>query len=1356
MKGKLLKAIVAICISAALISGVVMAAVEYANGSAFHLFNFNREMQNNQLLFDDDKAAAGDKTGGDSDKSFLQNDDNSSNEINGDDSGYLFKQNTQTDVGKNAGIAVKDTSIRPGAATPDSVFDITDAKGDIDLVLPGKGGSTTIIVPGGNSNSDDNNSGGDDNQPDKPSNDDNNSSNGPKPAPGYGSNANDPQNEKNNPTSGFFTSDVYNEDVVPSKPNNDDGTNDSVVIAKPSFEVKNWLYLGQTVNKLTIYNALDTYVTGADGKLYLWGENDFNKYVKINGVSFDGGKTWTNSFPLEIPMNVPDNTMLISTSYRFSTNGKWVDIEVSYLLEESRVLILNSQIKKDESVIKSEYIINIDAYGQYYSPNQKVNLMRYQWDYLGKENLTSLFPGWTENGKFVSWFYNVSSGRHVLEPAENVPLDKSYTVALKYYWMNEDYEVSPDYSNLSYLQTLVNYSKTRTGTLNVPKYIQSIDIDSENSVTVDYLNVPSTVLYINGTNSGLVVNEGYSVDANNPIFRSANGVLMNKAGTVISGIPMKMSELTIPGTIKSVSLLKGNKLSKITLKASSLDKLPVMNYENISSNCTIVVNDSIWEQFLFNNRQTFSKNNIYVAPASSPDTAYTIKNDMIVSRDGSIKKVLESSDTSLYIPIGATNVQKGAFDSVKNVTAIILPQNGKKVTFDNGCFDNTNIKMIICYSKAQFKESTAAAGDDIRVTMISTSKEGYTYYTVYEDGVSECVLTSAPNVTEFNGIVTSEDGEKVTITAIGSKAFADNAELRWVILPESVYQIGKSAFENCTSLEGVLINATDTIIIGYGSFDGCDSLRFVASNAHNGILSDGYDFAITDSHLGYAQMLYAPTDCVGYSTNWTSFTIESNVAKYDIISISEQGRALFGVSDYGDPWLLLRAGSMLDSSVILPKTAIEIWDFSFSDTDSPTGYYTVNFEDIEYIYLHDYAFINSEIGYEVYLPSVYYLGINVFADCLKLEKATFDHIDQSFGISSGLFTGSDNLTTIIMNDYTPPMGVLTAFVGFQFNYNWTAQEESEKLHLIVPDFSEVSYIKQWRYPLAGYTGTGYQTPYEQMWDDIKMELTDWDTWEAPSDEEVEAVMTERLLDAENRLRKMMGLEPATEPTELYHFTVSADGYITLTKTSSNLETAILEGTEVGLLDGWSLDFIATGAFSQSKNLNYVFLPMNLLGLSNNAFKGVESPEITFIAAGIEPPELMDFEVGTPFSFGVDDSVMHIYTFGDNEEYIKAWIFPMAGYNNLAEMRRLIATELMEKLGQEPTPDQVDEEITDRLLVAENRLRSMIEGMETITDKNDMVGVDIDEILGKSSMLRQILYINNQDMALNILRRKEEQ
>ena len=58
-----------------------------------------------------------------------------------------------------------------------------------------------------------------------------------------------------------------------------------------------------------------------------------------------------------------------------------------------------------------------------------------------------------------------------------------------------------------------------------------------------------------------------------------------------------------------------------------------------------------------------------------------------------------------------------------------------------------------------------------------------------------------------------------TCTSIGVRAFKDQAQLRWVVVPKSVKDIGESAFEGCPRLTGITLPASLTEI-GEKAFEG--------------------------------------------------------------------------------------------------------------------------------------------------------------------------------------------------------------------------------------------------------------------------------------------------------------------------------------------------------------------------------------------------------------------------------------------------------------------------------------------------------------------------------------------------------
>lgn len=99
-------------------------------------------------------------------------------------------------------------------------------------------------------------------------------------------------------------------------------------------------------------------------------------------------------------------------------------------------------------------------------------------------------------------------------------------------------------------------------------------------------------------------------------------------------------------------------------------------------------------------------------------------------------------------------------------------------------------------------------------------------YNLVNDGTE---LEVAPKAEKYSGNITipetvTVDGKTLKVTAIGKKAFEDNAELTALTMRNSIISIGDSAFIGCTSLKE--INWGNAIRkIGSRSFRHCESLE---------------------------------------------------------------------------------------------------------------------------------------------------------------------------------------------------------------------------------------------------------------------------------------------------------------------------------------------------------------------------------------------------------------------------------------------------------------------------------------------------------------------------------------------------
>ena len=1422
------KLILGLTAGAAATGMVAFAALEYQTGQSFTPVVSDRALNTNQVVFPDGDKAAGQGENG-SDNSELWQKDDAANDNgapqNSDNADYLFESSKTVDPNAEENVYLNDPSDTANASATgqeqnpagpatvsavsrshdnqdgaNTIYDLTKDASKADLILSGGGsgnGSGTGTASPSPSAQPASTATPRPSAAPRPTATPQPTAAAPtsvpttaptatpaptrKPAP----TAADPDADKAmpNPNNGFINH-PYDEDII-----NDTAESSRRVRFTISSNLDNSFYSGQRIDQRTIYNALETYVVVDLSDAYAWGADDYDKYVRVTAVSFDAGKTWSSDFPMTIPNSLKLGDMQIKVEYRFTQDGAWQETIVgtdenynSFTVEPSRILVLKAPLADDAETIDSSLILT-SLYSQYAQLDSQYNLFYFLDKYLPDGYLTELFPGWTEYGLPVSWFYPVEYGRHVLEPAASVPLDTAkYRVEKKMYWMTPEYEVitdntSPVKTSLSYLQTLTLYtgdSETQEDgaeyveRLTVPQYVQAVDMPHYPYLSVDYLDLPDTVVYVDGSgvkditdddilyDRGLQVAKGYTVADGNPRYTAENGLLYNKDKTQILGIPTERTELTVPAGTTKVVIPYRSGLTSLTLQATGLDDLPEINYQQMPHSSVLSIADSLLDDYLMQQRTTLQSTHLHVSAVENPTRRYTVKDDYAVTDDGMLHLVLTDAARWLSLPEYVTGLEQGALQNLANLTTLRLPENGGEVTFEKGWADGAdNLQLIACYSQTQYEAARAAAPESVEVTLMGEKVQGYTYLQ-QEDGT--ILLLAAPqDVTEFDGTVPTTDGGTLTVTDIGDGAFKNCNALEWVTLPQQTTAIGYQAFKGCSALQGVLIGTTDTIVMEKDAFAQCPSLRFVASNATNGDIRDA-DFTLTTSNGN--STLYAPSYAEsGYTGHWIAFDEASNITSYAMVDCGAT-RALYGCTN-DNPWLMLRGGGTVNGTMTMPQGTIEIFSDAMEGARAADEtYFSVDWDSLFGLgYIDSCAFANSDLGEAVSLPYNLQLGMaafmgctkmtsvdvpgwnvmlndSVFTNCTNLQQVSFGYLHYYASVNAGLFNSCSSLTDITFADTTPPkMSLYGPGMPFRFNANDWNDDESEEahLHIHVPQGSETDYLESWRYAFVGYISDDETSAYQQMWRDVYNEMFDYDNWIAPAIDDVNKEVDRRLLSAENHTRRLLGMDDASEVTRKYSFVTDEFGYMTLTGARDVTFTG-LTAEELELPEGWFIDYIGTDAFKESPALRTVMLPDTLSGIYMNAFNGVEFDDadddpwgwntVLYLYYASETPyELLGFEDGTPFSFGVPDDKISLCDNtinGAEDAYIQAWTLPMTGYHTVSALRTAVTEDLTQQLGQTPTDEQVTEEMTARLLVGENRVRTMLDSRDTITDPADMV------------------------------------
>lgn len=1112
-------------------------------------------------------------------------------------------------------------------------------------------------------------------------------------------------------------------DPTPAKPGNNSSyfedhdyvedskwTDEDVKIAA-SLATDNF-YRGQWLEESDVFSILEagTMVkmdSGTSvGRRYLWDKEDYGRYIRIDKVSFDGGNTWIQmkDFPVQIPMDAEDE-IIIKASYRLKLEEEWREYTkepITYSVKDSKIYVLSRKLTEEDTTIPEDCIINT-LNNMYPQPGTYYNLYRIQKNYIDAtyENswiLDKLFSGWTENGEPIDWFYEITPGRHIIEPGELIPVQEGYAVQLKDFRMNG--ETCP-------MQTLYYWSDenlTSDGSLEIQEGIQAVVPDLYGDIpTVKKLVVPDSVMYID-TNS-LIAKDGYEVSENNREYASnENGWLLNKEETELFAVPKNVTEITLPDTIQRVDLSVFCDVQKITLTAKSSEQLPEIVADNLVM-CEVIVPEELISEFYSINPIEYSEYQNLVVK-SDEGVEYILQHGRVVSENGELRWVQPNNSASVTLTDKVKSIHEGALqrsdDGSISPHMLVLAENGGLVTLEKGCFTDSDITTIQCYTREQAldieKQLKEQGITDISVQTLAQSAEGFRYIVTNEDGVDTTLLIKAPEDLKIfeNGSVTAADGSKIKINAIGDNAFSNCQELEWVILPESVNSIGYETFYGCTALQGILIDTKDSITIGDRSMDNCPALRFVASNAMHAERVADYDPEITDAEIpafGQQKQLYfyTLTGSVGYGWNSLYFGDSEDeascVRRYTLVDLDNTGtsKVLYAANDKAGNWMAIRSGTKVPEQVKLPVTTVEIFEHALAGTGSAAenGAYTLNWADLKILqFVDDYAFwqsgLSGKVRFAENLP--YILGQNAFADCTKitevelpgeaaglqqaifigctgLKKVTFGEMWTDVGIYSGIFDGCDSLTDISFTYGVVPLIFASYSSGYGFYFNPQSSDVGLRVH--VPEDSVKDYIKKWRYMFAGYANTTFQPAYLEMWQDIRFNNTifDWDSYtvEYPADEVVDVLAEESLLAAENRLRDMLGVEEVAEPVDFYPYRVSDDGYITLIGAPSDAKYVMLDAATLELLDGWALDYVGEGAFSNSKDLQWVLFPDNFSGIYSNAFRGVESDKLVLDFEGMTPPALLGGTDKEPFTFGIDMDKVTIYVpKGLEELYYEAW------------------------------------------------------------------------------------------------------
>jgi uncharacterized repeat protein (TIGR02543 family) len=305
-----------------------------------------------------------------------------------------------------------------------------------------------------------------------------------------------------------------------------------------------------------------------------------------------------------------------------------------------------------------------------------------------------------------------------------------------------------------------------------------------------------------------------TVNAANTHFSSLNGVLFNKAKTLLWCFPhQKTGSYSIPVSVTTIGYYAFGSCSKLT-GVTIPDSVTSIQSDAFSF-CTGLHSVSI------------------------PGTVSFICPDAFTGCTGL---------TSLTIGNGVETIAIGAFSSCSKLTSVIIPDTVTEIR-DLAFEDCTSLTGITIPDSVNDIGNSAFGGCTALKT-VSFEGDLYLYHFNYlAKAFSGCTSLTQINVDSENKYISSLDGVlynktqtsiycypkgragKYTIpngvTVIGEYAFDGCAKLTGVTLPSGLLNIGMLAFQNCTGLTQIVFPST-LEYIDYGAFEGCTGLTAIS------------------------------------------------------------------------------------------------------------------------------------------------------------------------------------------------------------------------------------------------------------------------------------------------------------------------------------------------------------------------------------------------------------------------------------------------------------------------------------------------------------------------------------------------
>lgn len=409
-------------------------------------------------------------------------------------------------------------------------------------------------------------------------------------------------------------------------------------------------------------------------------------------------------------------------------------------------------------------------------------------------------------------------------------------------WYNDLYDKHPD--GVVYIGKIAyeykgNISESteiefKDGTVSISGAFRNCNITS--------VTIPNSVIYID-KNTFLGCNDISSIKVGNDNARydsrdNCNAIIETSTNTLIHGC----KNTVIPNDVKSIgerAFYGCSDMTSIIIPESvtSIGRWAFSSCNSLTS-FTIPNNVTTIDEYAFWNCSGLTSVTIgngvnsmgtYAFASCSSLTSVNISNGVTCIGENAFRDC--KGLNSITIPNSVTSIGSSAFWGCKGLTSITIPKSVTSIganAFWLCRFNSVTIdlKEPLSYSYNMFtyitnttlyvprssKEAYAVADqwNEFKEIKEFVRKESTTYAVETDNTLSVGVVDQTDKEVEIYESV-NVDGKDLPVKAIADNAFAGNTVIKKVSIPESVEEIGESAFAECINLRAIYCNATEPI-----------------------------------------------------------------------------------------------------------------------------------------------------------------------------------------------------------------------------------------------------------------------------------------------------------------------------------------------------------------------------------------------------------------------------------------------------------------------------------------------------------------------------------------------------------------